>query len=317
MYAACNNPASWAKLAAENNSFFSAEGWQNLLAQSFGAKSFRFIDADGNDGFSLQVFRKGPFRIGYLNFPIGGTVRGYPIKSRLDNLRSAFGSRDIHLLRAQSSGFRDPEPWDTTAVSQPETAITKLQEYDPLRIAKVRRDVARAERFMVKVAQGPDAAPPTMMYGLYKETVSRHGAALRYNAGYFEKLYRLARNDHRLKLFVARIGDELAGFLALALNCDTAYYLHGASNEKYRKNGVSDMLLYEAIKAARCAGMSCFNMMTSPPEQQALVRFKEKWGATTRTHFTYEFRFNNAYASAFDFASNTYSLLGRWFAHAR
>lgn len=208
MYVACNNPASWAKLAAESHSFFSAEGWQNLLAQSFGAKSFRFIDPDGNDGFNLQVFSKGPFRIGYLNFPIGGTVRGYPIKSGIDDLGRAACSRDIHLLRAQSSGFRDSEPWDTTAVSQPETAITQLQEYDPLRIAKVRRDIARAERFMVKVTQGPDAAPPAMMYGLYKETVSRHGA-LRYNAAYFEKLCWLARNDHRLKLFVARIGDEL------------------------------------------------------------------------------------------------------------
>lgn len=158
MYAACNNPASWAKLAAESHSFFSAEGWQDLLAQSFGAKSFRFMDADGNDGFSLQVFRKGPFRIGHLNFPIGGTVRGCPIKSRLDDLRSAVCSRDIHLLRAQCSGFRDPETWDTTAVSQPETAITQLQQYDPLRIAKVRRYVARAERFMVKVEQGPDRA---------------------------------------------------------------------------------------------------------------------------------------------------------------
>lgn len=36
MYAACNNPASWAKLTAESHSFFSAEGWQNLLAQSHG-----------------------------------------------------------------------------------------------------------------------------------------------------------------------------------------------------------------------------------------------------------------------------------------
>ena len=70
---------------------------------------------------------------------------------------------------------------------------------------------------------------------------------------------------------------------------------HGGSAAEFRQLSSSDLILSEAITAARDAGQFVFNFMASPADQPTLVRYKEKWGAETALIRTYSIALSPAY----------------------
>lgn len=273
-------PPGWDHWCQASEAVFGSENWQGLLERSFNCRTLYFSDDSG--GFAVSVFRGGPFRIGYLGFPVGGVI-GNPSMNPVAALRGS-KSRTLPLCvrvpgRAGSPLIDDDLPHQVN----PETVIEDLQSWSLESVSKnLRRDVRKAGRSGLSVARTEDPAVGDTLYDLYSATVRRHGGSLRYNAAYFRGLIELAGTEPSIRVYLATAGSTIAGFVATVGHQGVANYLHGAARAEFRSDSPSDLLLSAAIDDARCRGFRQFNLMASPPGQPSLVRYKEKWGGVTR-----------------------------------
>jgi hypothetical protein len=281
-------PAHWQQICSEQRALFHSLSWQRLLELAFGTTSMYGWYAAAQTGLAISIFRAGPFRVGYLGFPVGGLVGRSPFQSdSLDGLERAQLPMRLDCLRVPVSGFGPVASLVAPAAENPETAIVDLQAWVPDRLANLRRDLNKARRSPIAVQHVDDPNLGQTFERLYRNTVIRHGGRARYNERYFRLLIELSREQTGLRCFAAYYHGDIAGFLIVALHGDAAYYLHGASNSEFMRHGTSDLLLHESIVWAKDQSMRCFNLMTSPPGQTTLVRYKEKWGSETRRHVTY------------------------------
>ena len=67
-------PPGWSELCVQGEALFHSEKWLTLLERSFPCSQLYFIDEEQWQGAAITQFRAGPFRIGYLGFPVGGLV---------------------------------------------------------------------------------------------------------------------------------------------------------------------------------------------------------------------------------------------------
>ena len=63
------------------------------------------------------------------------------------------------------------------------------------------------------------------------------------------------------------------------------YYKYGASDAQFHHLGAIPMLLWQAIRAAKSAGLVELDLGRSNVEDRGLIMFKERWGAR-RTQLT-------------------------------
>ncbi len=288
-------PAAWSSQCEQEHLFFASDEWHGLLSQAFGASTSYLWDEAERGGVAVTLFPAGPFRVGYLGFPTGDVVGA----GRLEH----FVRRGIDLgrdkpvaLRVPVSGFGPPADLQLPWVANPETAIDDLSDWS-LDAASVnhRRDVRKASRSGVAVMDAADEAHAAAIYDIYRATLQRHGGGLRYNPAYFEGLVRCAAASGDARVMLAMDGGDVAGFLVVVRHGDTGFYLHGGMRLEFRHLRPSALLMHEAIEWSRLQGCSRFNMMSSPPGQESLVQYKEKWGAQTREHRTYTLRTSAAY----------------------
>lgn len=70
-------PAHWAQHCAEHRALFHTSAWQRVIEAAFGSVSIYGWHAAARIGLAISEFRAGPFRIGYLGFPVGGVLAQY------------------------------------------------------------------------------------------------------------------------------------------------------------------------------------------------------------------------------------------------
>lgn len=277
-------PAGWEALCAEQGSLFDSAAWQEVLSRGLGARPLYLVQGDA--AAVLNRFRAGPFVLGYLSHPAGGLLRGDTPERLVADVMRQRGAP--HLLRLPWSPFTttDPLPWRSRAV--PETAIEKLQSWREETLpAGLRRNIRKSRRAGVEVRDlGPSEA--TRVHALYRDTLERQGGSARYSLAYFRALLEFGSRDRRLRCLGAWLEGELAAFLVVARHRTAAFYLHGGMLPEKAQAQAPTRLFAEAIHWAREEGCTRFNFMSSPPGQQGLVRYKERWGGITRTHHTYE-----------------------------
>lgn len=282
-------PTHWDATCERTAALFHSRDWQTLLEQSFGCQSLYAWNAESGSGAALSVFTAGPFHIAYLGFPVGGML-GNALTDDASLL--AWGkhatTRMPTCVRIAVSAFADPIDLPLAFESNPETAISHLQDWDLASVSKnLRRDVKKAQRSDLSIVEPSDASEGKALFRIYRATVKGHGGALRYNEGYFSALIGLARRQSGLRVLIARHQGGLAGFIVVGIHGRTAYYLHGGTDMAYRQHSPADLLLNESIQLARDDGCECFNLMSSPNDQPSLVKYKEKWGGETRQHKSY------------------------------
>lgn len=307
-------PEKWPLICERQRDLFHSIEWQELLKRSFDVDTIYGWDAETESGISITVFRAGPFRIGYVGFPVGGTIGP---KVSADSIIACLNETDfpvtLHVLRYPVSAFPTSPSIDVTVQANPETAILDLQQWDFSAHSKLRRDIKKAQRSEVKVV---DISQPEsqgeICYNLYKDTIKRNLGALRYNRRYFKKISEMSCENNQIRCLLAELGNEIVGFVIIVLQGKTAYYLHGAIDHSFKKYCVSDRLLYEAIEWAQDEGMTCFNLMVSPHDQPSLVRYKEKWGGETRNHTSYELSIRPFMSKLFKYSQSIHSLVSKY-----
>jgi hypothetical protein len=304
-------PDWWEHKCTKHNAFFQSLGWQSMLEKAFSCRTLYGWHENAESGFAITNFRAGPFRIGYLGFPVGGSIGTSVLDQKtLHAWNLSRNPHAPHCIRIPVSAFSGMPGLQLPFLENPETAITDLQGWGMDSVSKkLRRDIRKARNTELTLADGEFPDQGRIMYVIYRDTVKQHGGVLRYNEAYFKGLVSLARTNPGLRCLFAMLKDEIAGFVVVCRHGDTAYYLHGGTNSLHRRHNPSDLLLYEAITWASQIGSRCFNLMASPEKQLSLVRYKEKWGGITKRHRTYTCPVNGPACMAFRWAEKLYRLV--------
>jgi hypothetical protein len=254
-------PPGWQDLCESSSAVFGTTDWQQVLESSFSCRSVYV--SDGRNGAAVTAFKVGPFSVGYLGFPAGGlTGNADVLESILATLETAGRSAGLTCVRVPVSAFAANASFKLTSVSNPETAIADLQQWDLMGVSKnLRRDIRKAERSALSVERTTDYSLGPTLYGMYE--------------------------NQSVNVYLAKLDHDVIGFAVIVYHGSTAYYLHGGATPGARQLSPSDLVLSKAIAAARSAHCKMFNFMASPTDQPTLVRYKEKWGAETRPLRTY------------------------------
>ena len=279
----------WDQHCSRYNALFHSSAWQALLEKAFSCQTVYGWNPDTNCGITITNFKAGPFRIGYLGFPVGGLIGAGTLDR---DTVTAWKKQQIplgpHCLRIPVSAFSDAAELQLPYLENPETAIVNLQDWSLDSVSKkLRRDVRKACRSELTVSDATHPSQVREIYHMYHDTVKRNSGSLRYNEAYFSGLITLAQSHPGIRCMLAWLGTDVAGFLIVGRHGRTAYYLHGGTNIALKRHSPSDLLLHDAITWARQERSECFNLMTSSADQSSLIRYKEKWGAITRPHKTY------------------------------
>ena len=303
-------PDHWDFSCARAASLFQSGDWLQLLAECFRSKTVYAFDQAQASGSAITLFRAGPFRIGYLGFPLGRLLGNGALRSELlDQMATGLAAQAPVCVRIPSSAFAESDELQLPSVITPETAIPELQHWGHHALStNIRRDLKKAAGAGLELADAESADDGARLYQIYAATIKRHKGSLRYNARYFSRLIELAATRQDLRVITARKHREIAGFLVLAIDGDTAYYLHGGTNFELPNYHSAPLLFEAAIDAAKNLGLRCFNFMSSPADQPSLVQYKEKWGGITRQHKTYVLALRPAY-QLFKAAEKVYGMI--------
>ncbi|MCA9972964.1 MAG: GNAT family N-acetyltransferase [Anaerolineales bacterium] len=298
-------PPSWEAMCQAERSLFHTPAWQSLLKRSLRASPLFVMQSDGAAAFAVTVFSAGPFRVGYVGFPVGGMLHGAPLTAaQLAELRPLLRRQGIDRLRLVISPLAFGEALPYPAVALPETAVTNLPAWDLNQLSSsIRRNVNKARRSGVQLQDAGLPMHGERLFTLYRQTIARHGGSVRYSAAYFRELASLAGQEARLRCLLAAVDDQIVSFVCVGLDGATAYYLHGATDMAYQHLRPADLLFAAAITWARDEGMAVYNMLASPADQPSLVRYKEKWGGETAPQQTYDLPVRGGRAALFTWAT--------------
>lgn len=285
-----NKPSShWNELCRNHGDLFNTHEWHEVLAKGFGSETLYGWDEAISTGVTITIFKAGPFRIGYLGFPVGGTVGGDALASDIiASLKKNHFPGRLHCIHIPASAFVLSVNLDLPAVTTPETAIENLQEWHPETDRKLRQDLNRARRSPVQIVDASDSLYGSSLFSLYRKTVSRNRGNMRYTEAYFSTLIDIARTHEKMRCLLALMDSEVIGFEIAACHGKTAYSLHGFTDPDFKLYSASDLLTCEAINWAKQQGAERYNLMASPADRLSLVKYKEKWGGITRQQKTYE-----------------------------
>ena len=149
---------------------------------------------------------------------------------------------------------------------------------------KTRYNIRLAAKKGVSVRVGTPADFP-MLYRMYAETAVRDGFVIR-DAGYYTNLWQTFTREEepRAEPLIAEVEGQPVGAILLFMFARRAYYLQGMSSGAHREKMPSHLLQWEAIRRAKAAGCTLYDLWGAPDEfaesdrMWGVYRFKEGFG---------------------------------------
>lgn len=147
----------------------------------------------------------------------------------------------------------------------------------------VKRKISRAQREKIRCREGHSERLARDFYELLAVTRRRHGLPPQPYEWFSNLIDSL---QQMLTISVAYLGRRpIAAILTLKYK-QTVTYKYGCTDQAYNRFGGMQLLLWNAIRAAKEAGAIEFDMGRSEVEDHGLIAFKDRWGAS-QTDLTY------------------------------
>lgn len=290
------------------NDLFNSIEWHSVLREGFGCKVLYGWDEATSIGLTIAVFKAGVFRVGYIGFPVGGTLDGGDVAPDIiEAISKAEFSKVVHLVRIPISAFAKSVDIHLPSTVTLETAIDRLQEWEPEELSRnLKKSIDKSMRSPLRIEYASKPSHGDIIYRLYRNTVLRHKGNMRYTEKYFRALVEVGKTNRAIRCFLAMKEDDVAGFLAVAHHHETAYDLHCCIDPGFSKYNPSDLLTCNSIAWAKGHGVKRYNLMASPLNRMSLVKYKEKWGGITRQQKTYELVLKPLHTGIFKVTASLY-----------
>ena len=148
----------------------------------------------------------------------------------------------------------------------------------------VQRKIQRAEREQLVEEKGRSEELLNKFYHLLLKTRRRHGLPPQPFA-WFRNLIACLGEKATLRV-VSKDDRPVAGILTLR-HKHSLVYKYGCSDERFNHLGGMQMLLWNAIREGKHQHLSELDLGRSDLNQEGLITFKDRWGAT-RTKLVYQ-----------------------------
>jgi hypothetical protein len=139
------------------------------------------------------------------------------------------------------------------------------------------RKIRRAEREGLIYREGSSESLLDQFYRLFKLTRERHRVPPPPRK-WFVNLMESFGNA--LKIRVAYQSDRPVAAMLTIQHKDTLVYKYGCSDPRHNNLGSMHLLYWRAIQEAKSTGLRCFDFGRTDADQQGLITFKNRWGAT-------------------------------------
>jgi lipid II:glycine glycyltransferase (peptidoglycan interpeptide bridge formation enzyme) len=136
---------------------------------------------------------------------------------------------------------------------------------------------------------------------MYAETSARDGFVIR-DEGYYQTVWQTFMRSEmpRCEPLIAEVDGEAAAAIFLFMFAGSAYYIYGMSREAHREKMPTYLLQWEAMKRAKVAGCTVYDLWGAPDEfnetdsMWGVYRFKEGLGGrVVRTLGAWDFAPNS------------------------
>jgi len=278
----CKTTGEWIPYSDVNRNLFSSSHWLEILTEGLNARVYLIVKDVGDVAIPLTVFKKGPFKIGYIYFPVGKGECGLSFDS-VDYISILNKIKRLaHQFRLPVDSIFDDLSFEFSIKKTYVTIIENLAEWRSNNLGdSLLRNIKKAKRLGVTITKANIYDHGVEMYRLYKETVIRHDGQLKYSQLYFNLLVNLSVKSSLLRCSLATLEGRIIAFMVVGINNSEACYLHGSVDYNFQSFRPTDFLFIDAIEWAIEKECNKFNFMDSPLNQPLLVRYKEKWGGRT------------------------------------
>ena len=149
---------------------------------------------------------------------------------------------------------------------------------------KTRYNIRLAGKKGVTVRVGNKDDLP-ILYKMYAETSVRDGFVIR-DEGYYQTVWQtfMESTSPRCEPLIAEVGGEPVAAIFVFYFAGRAYYIYGMSREAHREKMPNYLLQWEAMRRAKAAGCSVYDLWGAPDEfnesdsMWGVFRFKEGLG---------------------------------------
>lgn len=296
-------------------SLFCQSIWTEILREGLGAHPLCFAGFLNKKLVSVCsgiVLKAGPFRLFYSSIPYGGILgdvehRDEFIKLVMDSLKK----RGIHRVRIQPDPFlecRITELRQTLAFF-PLLDLRTLDRQNPIISfkKKIRRDIRKPTKKGVVVYSAKSYEDVKAFYKLYLMSMKRNLAVAKYPLEYFNAMFRHLRNKNIMTIYLGQLDESFIAGIVTIRSSNIVHYVYGGMDYRYRDTGAIDLLVYSSIKDSMTQGAEWFDFGGTSPEDEALLRYKTKWGSLVRDVYTVDMDIHPIVCGIFDMANKMLS----------
>ena len=141
----------------------------------------------------------------------------------------------------------------------------------------IQRKIKRAQREGLTYQAGRSESLLETFYSLLTLTRRRHGVPPQPKEWFINLIESFGSALQISVAYKERV--PLAAMLTLQ-HQNTLVYKYGGSDGRFNKYGSMQSLYWESIRRAKECGLTTFDLGRSDIDQQGLIRFKKRWGAT-------------------------------------
>jgi len=141
-----------------------------------------------------------------------------------------------------------------------------------------RRNVKRALSAGVDVFPSTTAESMGELVSIHRENISAKGGVVK-PPSFFEKIFKHFEPDEDFSIYTAKKDGAVVSALLLFYYNGVVEYFTPATRVEFRSLQVGPLLIYSGMADAIERGCGYWNFGGTWPTQEALYRFKRKWGA--------------------------------------
>jgi peptidoglycan pentaglycine glycine transferase (the first glycine) len=259
------------------------KSWGELKA-AFDWEVFRIaVERNGANLGAQILFRRLPLGLSFAYIPKGPVAEAHPDESHqaaldrqfwieVDNLcrrkRAVFLKVEPDLLCGEQSGEQDLMPpgfqVSRHAIQPPRTIVVDIHADEEGQLAgmkqKTRYNIRLAKKKGVVTYPSSDIES---FYEMMQSTGEREHFGI-HSLEYYSKAYDLFHPRGACELLVAEFEGELLAAMMVFAWGNRAWYFYGASTSVHRERMPTYLLQWEALRWARTAGCSCYDLWGIP-----------------------------------------------------
>lgn len=273
-----------------NSSVFHTTGWLNALRITYGYEPVAFTTSSPSEKLTnallFCVVRSWLTRGRLVSLPF--TDHCEPLVQNIEQLRALCTHLETFrrtqrwkyveirtggVFLGAEEGFRECQVyrWHRLDLRSSLDALYKRFHKDC-----IRRRIRHAEHQGLRYEEGRSESLVRSFYDLIVLSRLRHRLPPQ-PLEWFKNLVACMETDVCIRI-AFKESRPVAGILTMN-HRKKMYYKYGGSDARLNNLGATPMLFWQAIQAAKSAGMEELDLGRSELENQGLIRFKERWGA--------------------------------------